>query len=200
MTLPKRNLALRVIYSLSMVGMFVFLGWQALAYDSAPPTAAISTGNTAPLSVAQSPVVDKQPQPMIHQQQALAVHGLSSVLNLDDDLDSQINQLWLRFAYSSLAEQLPDNAEVYAVYTDYDRQSNQLKLTLGLTSGTGAETQSSIAIAPGDYLSVADKTVLAFWQQPGTRAHKQRFLSDYEIWTLDGQLQPVKVTAFIGIK
>ncbi|WP_027857175.1 hypothetical protein [Marinobacterium jannaschii] len=47
MTLPKRNLALRVIYSLSMVAMFVFLGWQALAYDSILPTSSASPATTS---------------------------------------------------------------------------------------------------------------------------------------------------------
>lgn len=199
MSLPKRNGLLRVVYGLSMIGMFIFLGNETVSYASEPPataetkTAKPAASATVPQTVAANALPIKQNKP-------LKVQGVSTVLNLDGDVEAQIHQHWMTFAESTLANSLPQSREVYAVYSDYDSERNSVSLTLGFTKHGQIIGAVTATINIGTYLPLSGKTVLESWQKPGLSDQSLRYKTDYEHWVLDKNYQPVSVTAHLGLR
>jgi len=199
MSLPKRNGLIRVVYGLSMIGMFVFLGNEAVSYASGPPAPAEAKAvkPREPSAARQTMATNTLP---IKQGTPLKVQGVSTVLNLDSDVDAQINQHWLTFAQSELANSLPQSREVYAVYSDYDNKHNSVNLTLGFVIQDPVAGTVTATINTGLYLPVSGKTVLESWQKPDLSAQSLRYETDYERWILDKNYQPVRVTAHLGLR
>ncbi|WP_370299085.1 hypothetical protein [Pontibacterium sp.] len=199
MSLPKRNGLIRVMYGLSMIGMFVFLGNEAVSYASEPPAPAKAKA-AEPVARSVAPETTAPNTLPIKQNKLLKVQGISTVLNLDGDVEAQINQHWLAFAESKLANSLPQSREVYAVYSDYDNKRNSVSLTLGFAKQGSVVGTVTATIDTGLYLPVSGKTVLESWQKPDLSAQSLRYETDYERWVLDKNYQPVRVTAHLGLR
>jgi len=199
MSLPKRNGLIRVMYGLSMVGMFVFLGTEAISYTEKPtPQAAVKLAE--PIANAPAPRATVSNVLPIQQNQPLRVNGLSTVLNLNGDIDAQISHHWLSFVESEQVKFLPLSREVYAVYSDYDSDRSTVSLTLGFIKQGPVLGAATATINKGMYLPVSGKTVLESWQKPDVSAQSLRYETDYEQWTLDKHYQPVGVTAHLGLR
>lgn len=205
MSLPKRNGLIRVVYGISMAGMFVFLGSEAVSYASEPSEPVANASSNAVQSTVRAAEHTPSIQPAatktlpVQQHTPLNIHGIRTVLMLEGDVTAQINQHWQTFADSELAQAMPQTREVYAVYNNYDSGDNSVTLTLGFTR-QGAVPGSRAIIESGLYLPEADKTVLEAWQKPNISADALRYKSDYERWILDENYQPASVTAYLGLR
>lgn len=202
MSLPKRNVLIRVVYGVSMVGMFVFLGSEAVSYATLPSASTQEVTATPVPQPARQRAATEQPDPTLPIRQAtpFKVNGISAELDLNGDVNAQINQHWLAFANSKLVESLPQSREVFAVYSNYNETRNSVSLTLGFAKQGPVIGPAYVTVNTGLYLPITGKTVLESWQKPDISAQSLRYETDYEQWILDTNYQPVRVTAHLGLR
>lgn len=198
MALPRRNIGLRILYSISMLGMFGFLFWQSLPLDA----------NGNPLLASEKPSVVRPATATTPEQRYQTVKhdtrkvgGITITLDLRENLNSQIDQHWLNFARSPLAADLSQhNQQVYAVYHNYDEQRATVQLTLGFVHARDQQYSSVVTLAAGRYLKLPRTSVLEGWQQAETLPGVLRFQADYEIYQLAPDFQPESQITFLALK
>ncbi|GGK72415.1 hypothetical protein [Amphritea balenae] len=203
MALPQRNLLLRGLYGLSMIGMFAFLIWQSwLPFSEAAVVA--QPQSDKPSQAKQLSVVKQQSSEEITVtnqpvwQSVFGISGLSRKVDLQSDVDQQIRDHWQALAESPLAGYIQADKPVYGIYRDYDSSTNTVILTLGIKAQV--EGMPRIAVAEGRYKTYRDDTVLDVWQKTKDSYKDFLYQSDFERWQLDNNYQPVAVTAFLGLK
>lgn len=206
MSLPARNLPVRILYSLAMITMVTFLAWEAWAPLSDSSVYVASTDQNATEMSTQTVTEYTQPETSqlttaaTRNVRALHILGVSTRIYLDDQVDWQIEEHWRRFASSAQASQLVPTEPVFAIYTDFNSSQNSVMLTLGPAVARGNNT---LTIEPGNYKTFRNSTVLQAWESidndeaAGTDAYL--FQTDFEQWQLDKNFQPAAVTAFIGM-
>lgn len=198
MALPKRNVVLRIIYGLAMLGMFGFLFWQSVPFDANGNNL---FSNNAPTEASSSTALPPQKRYETVKLYTRKVGGITTTLDLSEPLESQINQHWLNFANSPLAADLPQhNQQVYAVYHHYDSQHSVVQLTLGFIHVGDRQYDTVVTLAAGLYLKLPHQSVLEGWQQADTFPGALRFDADYEIYHLNPDFQPESQITFLALK
>jgi predicted transcriptional regulator YdeE len=221
--LPNRNLLLRGFYGISLLGMFAFLANEAwsghqeyVAYNQTSPTEYPTEEATPQQPVAPAPTTVKQTrQPanvattpsendnikLVNSSpiDAFRIEGIQENIDLSKEIDPQLKLLWTTFFKSTYGEKLPNDGEIYAVYSNYDLNNNSVLVTIGLPTGA-ASANSSVEVAAGDYLQSAQKSVLREWQTPRVAPEKLLYQTDFEQWVFDNNYQPVKVNVYVGLR
>lgn len=198
MALPKRNIALRILYGMSMLGMFGFLFWQSLPFDANGKNLFANQRPSVPDSSTTHTAVKRYETVKLYTRK---VGGITRTLDLSTHLNSQIDQHWLDFANSALAADLPlHNQQVYAVYHNYDGQRSTVQLTLGFIHAGNRQYPSVVTLAAGRYLKLPRISVLDGWQQAETLPGPLRLQTDYEIYQLDPDFQPESQITFLALK
>ena len=198
MALPKRNLGLRILYGISMLGMFGFLFWQSLPLD-ANGNNLLSSEKSSVVTPSTATTPKKHYQTVKHDTRK--VGGITTTLDLSKHLNNQIDQHWLDFAHSPLAADLSQhNQQVYAVYHNYDEQRSTVQLTLGFVHIKDRQYSSEVTLAAGRYLKLPRTSVLEGWQQAETLPKALRFQADYEIYQLDPDFLPKSQITFLALK
>lgn len=202
MALPKRNIALRILYGIAILGMFGFLFWQSLPFDAdgknlfSDERPSVTGSSTTEQLI---DTVEKRYETV--KLYTRKVGGITRTLDLSTHLNSQIDQHWLDFANSPLATDLPlHNQQVYAVYHHYDSQRSTVQLTLGFIHAGNRQYPSVVTLAAGRYLKLPRIGVLEGWQQAETLPGTLRLQTDYEIYQLDPDFQPASQITFLALK
>ncbi len=212
MSLPKRNLFIRLLYGLSIIGMFAFMVWIAwpannyfsdvAAADTAKHNGEKSTAtHVRPASV----LADTTETDQLTEDNQLLIAGLGQTINLNANIEKQIGQHWEKFARLNISRQMTakDPLQVVAVYHQYDNQRNQFRLTLGYRTTKAVATEGlldTVKLSNGAYLKRPDASVLDYWQAPEKTQQRLKLEADYEEYQLDEQYQILSQTAFLAVQ
>lgn len=144
-------------------------------------------------------------QPTLKYIEGFTVMGLSTKTQNTDEFNekkAKLPSLWQRFYSSTLA----GNVNIFAVYSDYESDTNGLYLvTVGITGKSEQTEFGSVKIKEGIYLVFQGagsmplavvETWKRIWEYFETNNKYQRnFISDFEAYT-----NPDEVAIYIGIK
>lgn len=201
MSLPKRNSVIRIFYGLAILGMFCFLIWQSLPYNTDGRSLATGESEINMQGQLQDSKIPSVQAHSVHRETAKIISGMSRELRLDNTINEQIEQFWIEFSYSSLAKKLPNNQyQIYAVYSNYNNLAQTVTMTLGFSAAVGSSSEVTVSVAAGQYLKLPDKTVLQVWKNTGSYPQQFLYQADYELWKLGGDFKPSAVTAHIKMK
>ena len=204
MELPRRNLLIRCLYAITMLGMLGFLVWESRlpsmtqAAEGVPVTVQETIEKTITLPDQKMPSKVAAPVMTVENIKAFQVFGLSKLIDLNGDAQRQIADHWEALATASMAEKLKVGTYIYAVYHDYDSSSNTFILTLGLK-----EHHSNLAgvrVVSGNYEVFPALTVPDAWEKTTADFQNYYYQSDFERWRVGVGYLPAVEQAYLGKK
>ncbi|MCO7224939.1 GyrI-like domain-containing protein [Pleionea sp. CnH1-48] len=130
------------------------------------------------------------------------VVGIAKRLQLNQDIESQVEQLWMELYKTNLhqfAKGVQIKNQVYMVYRDYNQQRQSVEVVVGYSTNASADANDgfySLAIPGGNYM--VERSVLATWKDP--RNVPLAYRIDYEVYDIDQYFQVASQRAFLSIR
>lgn len=204
MALPKRNILIRILYSFTLFAMCGFLLWQSLPMDMEYNTDTVHIP-TLPKEknqtiTASAPAVKQSVNSSSELKQipSIKIFGMTQLIDLSTNPSEQINNHWQAFFTSPVINDIDTSNPLFAVYTNFNRSNNTILLTLGFKEPLPNNAVTTISL--GSYKQYNSESVLDIWQQTASNYQQFLYKTDFEIWMLDKQFQPILVASYIGIK
>lgn len=200
MALPKHNGFIRLIYIVTILLMFGFIGWLVqTSLSSDQPYAAVDNLTSTEPAAKPSTIEVAQLR------EGAVIAGIESRINLSSDVQPQLERSWQRFAELNLQNSLKpqDPSRVFAVYHNYDPQQNRVSVTLGYPAPKNFSFNGrihAVTVDPGQYMVLPQDYVLDSWSKAEQFNHPLRFKSDYEIYQLSADFQVDQFTAYVSIQ
>lgn len=143
--------------------------------------------------------------PTLKYTEGFTVMGLSAKTQNTDEFNektAKLPSLWHQFYSSALA----DNANIFAVYSDYESDTNGLyHVTVGILGKSDQTEFDAVTIQEGTYLvfqgaGLMPHSVVETWKRiweyfETNNEYQRNFISDFEAYT-----NPDEVAIYIGIK
>lgn len=195
MALPRRNLVVRILYILLMLGMLAFLisvTMSAFEYDAS------QTGSTPPAAT------ESRPGEQVENMSAFRIAGISRNFGPDADLEAGIAGLWGEFgAYDyAAATNTTDPLTVYVAYVRQSPSNMRMRVTIGYPVGddfAASDGRLRVAQLPAARrLAMPSASALEYW----TAAQSAQYtaLADFDIYQLDPNYQVSSHMAYPAIK
>lgn len=224
MELPRHNPLIRGIYLLAILMMFLFMAlviksywpnnqqmshWndQLLAPIAerlpAQDTAAAQPEVNLPMRpTAPATNVENNTQYELVRRANKVVIGLPFTLRLNEDMETQLRQVWRQFYNHDDLHKDPNvksKSKILLVYQHFNSAHSNIEIVIGYAAKNSSQSSdfSLVEIPAGDFLKA--KSVLDVWNDPPKTAGVLNYQKDYESYILDREFNVISQTAYVRV-